>query len=84
MGRSQATAVGGHSVERLEKLSSMADQINQDLTYSGITRIIPGWFRDLDSAKKPIMSSLVIVAVCGPLMVWAVICGRRASKSIRR
>ena len=57
----------------------MADLITHDLTRNGITRIIPGWFRDLDSAKKPVISSLVIVAVCGPLMVLAVIFGRRAS-----
>jgi methyl-accepting chemotaxis protein len=58
----------------------MADQIHQDQTRSGITRVIPGWFRDLDAKLKPIVSSLVIIAITVPLMIWAVISGRHAAK----
>lgn len=58
----------------------MADRHNNDQTRSGITRIVPDWFRNLDAKLKPIISSLVIIAITVPLMAWAVISGRKASE----
>jgi methyl-accepting chemotaxis protein len=47
-------------------------------TGEGITRIIPGWFKDLDSAHKPIVSSGVILLFTAPLFVFVVLQWRRA------
>lgn len=45
----------------------------------GIARILPGWFRDLDAALKPIVSALAIIVITAPLFVMTIYFGREAS-----
>lgn len=37
-----------------------------------ITRLFPQWFKDLDSALKPVVSSLILLVVATPMVIWTI------------
>lgn len=38
-----------------------------------ITRVFPQWFKDMDSAKKPVISSLILLVVAAPFSAFTII-----------
>lgn len=58
----------------------MAAIDNLDKSRKGVIRILPEWFRNLEAQQKPLVTSLLVVSICVPLMVWAAIAGRHASR----
>ncbi|MGH6623473.1 MAG: hypothetical protein ACREBN_05850, partial [Burkholderiaceae bacterium] len=38
-----------------------------------ITRVFPQWFKDMDSAKKPVISSLILLMVAAPVAAYTII-----------
>ncbi|MBI2692195.1 MAG: hypothetical protein HYX29_09675 [Solirubrobacterales bacterium] len=46
-----------------------------------ITRVFPQWFKDMDSAKKPVISSLILLIVAAPFAIFTIISWGNAAEA---
>jgi methyl-accepting chemotaxis protein len=58
----------------------MADHRQADQGGTRIARVIPRWYKDLDSAHKPLATTAVIASITMPLLAWICLSARHANQ----